>query len=251
MDPVKAAPFDPVALVARFAQAAPRAGFRVESMGSAAGVPLLALTRRTPGPRPRIYLSAGVHGDEPAPPHTLLRLLEEGAFDDRATWFLCPLLNPAGLARGTRENALGIDQNRDYRAPRSPEVQAHVAWLERQPPFDLTLCLHEDWESSGFYLYELNAAPQPSLAPAIIAAVGSVCPIDLAELIDGRTAQGGLIRPNLDPAVRPDWPEALYLRAHHTSLSYTLETPSCLPLAQRVQALTNAVKTAVRTLVGV
>lgn len=251
MDPVKAAPFDPAAFAARFAQAAPPAGFRVESMGAVADVPLLALTRRTPGSRPRIYLSAGVHGDEPAPPHALLRLLEEGVFDDRATWFLCPLLNPAGLARGTRENTLGIDQNRDYRALRSPEVQAHVAWLTRQPPFDLTLCLHEDWESTGFYLYELNIAHQPSLAPAILSAVGSVCPIDLAELIDGRAAEGGLIRPNLDPAVRPDWPEALYLRAHHTSLSYTLETPSSLPLEQRVQALAIAVKTAVRTLVGV
>ncbi|QYM80780.1 M14 family metallocarboxypeptidase [Horticoccus luteus] len=217
-------------------------------MGSAAGVPLLALTRRTSGPRPRIYLSAGIHGDEPAPPHALLRLLETGVFDARATWFVCPLLNPAGFVGGTREGPLAIDLNRDYLAPRSLEIQAHTAWLARQPPFDLALCLHEDWEATGFYLYELNAAGQPTLAPAILAAAGATCPIDLADLIDGRAAQGGLIRPLLDPAARPDWPEALYLRAHHTSLTYTLESASRLPLEERVATLVAAVQAAVKAL---
>ena len=94
--PLHPAPFDPPALAARFAAAARVAGFRVERFGDHAGTPLFALTKRPPGPRPRprIYLSAGIHGDEPAPPLALLALLEAGVFDDRAVWFLCPLLNP-------------------------------------------------------------------------------------------------------------------------------------------------------------
>ena len=31
-----------------------------------------------------------------------------------------------------------------------------MRWLARQPNFDLAVCVHEDWESVGFYLYELN-----------------------------------------------------------------------------------------------
>jgi hypothetical protein len=235
----------PADFVARIGDAARLAGFRAERFGEIDGVPLLALTRRTPGPRPRIYLSAGIHGDEPAPPHTLLTLLENGFFDRRANWFLCPLLNPAGFLRRTRENASGIDLNRDYRAPQSPEIQAHCRWLRHQPNFDLALCLHEDWESHGFYLYELNPAGVPGLAREIVSAVAPICPIETAEVIDGRPIdEPGIIRPIADPLLRETWPESIYLREHHARLGYTLETPSRLPLALRIAALGAAVAAA-------
>jgi len=224
------------ALVARLTAAGRAAGFHAEIFGEAAGVPLLALTRPAAGSRPRVYLSAGIHGDEPAPPQALLGLLEQGFFGDDCRWYLCPVLNPGGLVRGTRENPEGRDLNRDYRSPATPEVRAHIAWLERQPAFDLTLCVHEDWEARGFYLYELNPDGRPSLADPIIEAVRRIGPIDEAQIIDGRPARGGIIRPDGDPAKRDQWPEAIYLRAHHTRLSYTLETPSGRPWAERVGA---------------
>ena len=207
---------DPPAFAARIEAAGRARGFRCERFGGVAGLPLIALTRRTPGPRPRIYLSAGIHGDEPAPPLALLDLLEQGAFDDRAVWFLCPLLNPAGFNCRTRENADGLDLNRDYKALRSIEIQAHARWLGRQPNFDLAICLHEDWESSGFYLYELNPGVRPSLARRMIEAVAPICPIETAPVIDGRsTAEPGIIRPEIDPMLRDPWPESIFLRAHH------------------------------------
>lgn len=231
-------------MAARLAAAGRAAGFAVETFGEIAGTPLLALTKAAPDRRPRLYLSAGIHGDEPAPPRALLQLLEQGFFDARADWFVCPLLNPAGMARGTRENPAGHDLNRDYRSQQSAEIRAHVAWLRRQPEFDLALCLHEDWEAAGFYLYELNPDRRPSLAEAMIAAVRPVCPIDPADVIDGRPAADGIIRPDADPAKRELWPEAIYLRAHHTRLCYTLETPSGRPLAQRLAAHVAAVTAA-------
>jgi murein peptide amidase A len=225
--------------------AARAAGFVVERFGAIAGYPLLALTKRTPGPRPRVYLSAGIHGDEPAPPFALLEMIEAGMFDDRATWFICPLLNPVGFTRGTRENADPLDLNRDYKDLRSAEIAAHVAWLRRQPNFDLVLCLHEDWESAGYYLYELNPLDRPSLAVPMIDAVREVCPIETGAVIDGRDAAApGIIRPVADPLLRESWPEAIYLRAHHSTLTYTLESPSARPLAQRIAAHRRAVGTA-------
>jgi hypothetical protein len=172
-------------------------------------------------------------------------MLEEGIFDTRAVWFLCPILNPLGLAAGTRENPAGIDLNRDYRDPRSPEVRAHVAWLRRQPNFDFTLALHEDWESRGFYLYEQNPDLRPSLAAPMLQAVSRVLPLDQSEVIDGREARGGVIRPAGNPFERELWPESIYLRVNHTSLAYTLETPSSLPLGLRRQALRAAVEAAI------
>jgi protein MpaA len=241
---VKAPPLDPPALAGRFAAAGERAGFRREVFGEAGAVPLFALTRRTPGPRPRIYLSGGIHGDEPAPPLALLALLEAGEFDARADWFLCPMLNPEGLSRGTRENAGGVDLNRDYRHLESPEARSHVGWLRRQPLLDLTICVHEDWESRGFYLYELNPDGRRSLAQPMVEAAGAVCPIDTSPLIDGREARGGTIRPPGNPAEREKWPEAIYLVAHHTRQSYTIESPSSLPLGTRVAALSAALRAA-------
>ena len=139
-----------------------------------------------------------------------------------------------------RENFRGIDLNRDYRHLQSEEVRAHLDWLKQQPRFDITLCLHEDWESQGFYIYEVNPDQHPSLAGKIIEAVAKVCPIEKAQLVDNWPAENGVIRPNVNPAERPQWPEALYLITNQTRLGYTMEAPSDFPLPTRVTALVTA-----------
>lgn len=250
MSTVKATPFDPTDIARRFRAAGQTAGFQIEQYGEIDGFPLIAMTKRTPGQRPRIYISAGMHGDEPAPPLTLLRLLETGFFDERATWFICPILNPTGLVRGTRENANGLDLNRDFLDIQATETRRHISWLQRQPLFHLTLCIHEDWESTGYYLYELNPYQRPSLAQTILGAVRACCPIDEAAVIDGRTtAAPGIIRPIDDPLLRETWPEAIYLRAHHTTISYTLESPSAFPLEHRITAHRAAITSATARLI--
>ncbi len=193
---------------------------------------------------PRLYFSAGMHGDEPAGPLAIRQLLDEDAWPDASLWVI-PCLNPQGIRAGTRENADGVDVNRDYRHFRSAEAAGHVDWLHRQPRFDLTLLLHEDWESHGFYTYELNWKSRPSLAPAIIEAVRKVCPIDESTVIDGREiSEPGIIRPQIRPEERPEWPEALWLGVNKGPLSYTLEAPSDWPLEIRVRALVTAVRAA-------
>lgn len=192
----------------------------------------------------RIYLSAGIHGDEPAGPLALLQLLRENRWPANAEIFLVPCLNPSGFLTNRRENSHGLDLNRDYLHLQGDEIRAHVAWLERQPRFDLCLCLHEDWEAHGFYVYELNPDNQPSLAETMVQRVAAVCPVDQSEIIEGRPAKQGIIRPDLDPHARPQWPESFWLLTHKTRLSYTLEAPSDFPLPTRVNALVAAVQAA-------
>lgn len=229
---------------------AARHGWTVEALTTGTGLELPVFTR---APRregvcaPRLYFSSGIHGDEPAGPLAMLELLRQSAFPEDAWGWCCPCLNPTGLARNTRESADGIDLNRDYREVRAPEVRAHIDWLRRQPLFDLALCLHEDWEAVGFYVYEVNASSHASLAPAIVDAVRTVCPIDPSPLIDGREASHGIIRPTLDPAMRPEWPEAFYLLQNKTRLSYTLEAPSDFALDIRVAALVAGTRAAFDT----
>lgn len=195
----------------------------------------------------RFYISTGIHGDEPAGPLAVLRLLQQNQWPRSLDLYLCPCLNPTGFVSKRRENHLNVDLNRDYRHFKSAEVRAHVKWLERQPDFAVTLCLHEDWESHGFYVYELNPDQRPSLARTIVDTVSHVCPIDLSPVIEGRDAKDGIINPNLDPNSRPDWPEAFWLLQNKTRQSYTLEAPSDFPLEVRVNALVTAVNAALQT----
>lgn len=203
---------------------------------------LLVFRRTPPSPRVNIYISAGIHGDEPAGPLAALQLLKEDRWPADAAIWLCPCLNPTGLAMGTRENDKGIDLNRDFRNPQTEEVRAHTEWLRQQPKFDISLCLHEDWEANGFYVYESNPNNVPSLSEKIIAAVAKVCPIEHASLVDNWEASGGIIRPQVNLAERPQWPEALYLLANNSRVSYTLEAPSDFPIQVRVNAIVTAVR---------
>jgi ribosomal protein S10 len=198
----------------------------------------------------RVYVSTGIHGDEPAGPLAARQLLRENAWPRGLDLWLCPCLNPTGFTLNRRENGQVLDLNRQYLSPEAGETIAHIAWLRRQPNFDLCLCLHEDWESGGFYLYEQNPDHRPSLAEAMIERIAEVCPIDHSEVIEGRPAHNGIIRPSVDPRTRPQWPEAFFLIMHKTRLSYTLEAPSDYPLDARVAALTEAVNTALEVISG-
>jgi len=243
---------DPTGKVATFlndfASSAQEQGFRKEQVGETETSPLLAFTRHTPGPRPRLYISAGIHGDEPAPPVALFELIREGFFDHRANWFLCPVINPNGLQLGQRENQQGHDLNRDFLARRTPEIRSLTTWLNRQPPFDLCLCLHEDWEAEGIYIYEVNRRDTPGCAAEILQSAQAALPVDSATTIDERPIdEPGIIRPISDPLLRENWPETIYLNSHHTSLGYTFETPSGKSLESRVNALKLAVSAAVNS----
>ncbi len=232
--------------------AAARNGWAAGTFFQSDDLKLLALHRsaRSAGAQGarRVYLSAGIHGDEPAGPLAALQLIETNLWPESVEVWFCPCLNPVGFTLNCRENARGIDLNRAYLNPSVEEVIAHIAWLDQLPKFDLCLLLHEDWESHGFYLYEQNPDRRPSLAEPMIEAVGRVCPIDPNEEIEGRPAKNGIIRPTLDPRSRPDWPEAFYLIQNKTRLSYTLEAPSDFALPIRVQALVTAVNAALEKL---
>ena len=251
---------DIMAVLDDCADAARAHGWAREEIPVSSKPSLLAFIRQAPGGEaqpgrvtarhPRIYISAGIHGDEPAGPLAVRQLLQQNRWPPGLDIWLCPCLNPTAFILKRRENADGLDLNREYLEPKAPETVAHIAWLERQPQFDLCFSLHEDWESHGFYVYELNPDQRPSLAESIIKRAAEACPIDPSETIEGRPAQNGIIRPSVDPRSRPQWPEAFYLLTRKTRLSYTLEAPSDFPLPARVAALVNGVCAALEAVAG-
>ena len=221
-------------------------GWLIEDIPAGPKPNLIALTRKaaTGGAKiRRIYISAGIHGDEPAGPLSVRQLLLENHWPADCELYVLPCLNPTGFALNTRETDEGFDLNRQFLETKAPETLAHISWVKRQPDFDLCLSLHEDWESHGFYLYELNPDNQPSFAEAMIRRASEVCPIDPSEIIEGRPALNGIIRPNLGSRLL--WPESYYLlMSGKTRLAYTLEAPSDFPMNIRVAGLVNAVNAA-------
>ncbi len=59
-------------------------GWEMERIPAFAGIELLALRRRVPQPRRRIYISSGIHGDEPAGPLAMQQLLADDTWPDDA-----------------------------------------------------------------------------------------------------------------------------------------------------------------------
>src|SRR5262245_31418136 len=59
---------------------------------------VLSTMRRGPvEPRRRLYISAGIHGDEPAGPLVIRQLLQENQWPSQTAIWLCPCLNPTGF----------------------------------------------------------------------------------------------------------------------------------------------------------
>jgi len=223
-------------------------GFAHYVLTTVSGVEIPAYTKNEEGVG-SVYLSAGIHGDEPSGPYAMLEMLKEGYFDERLSWLLCPLLNPTGMSLGTRENAEGVDLNRDYLKRKTAEVHGHVTWLESQLVPDIFISLHEDWESEGFYLYEIQTHICRSDAKTILGDAKMVIPVEPSLIIDDHEVrEPGWIFHKPEPDSREQWPEAIFMAERGTKVSYTLETPSSLELEQRVKCHKVAVECAVRQL---
>ena len=187
-----------------------------------------------------VYLSAGVHGDECAPVWGLLEWAEENlaSFGNKPV-LIFPCLNPYGLIENTRRDGDGVDLNRHFQNKEISLIAAWQKFLEGRC-FDLAVNLHEDYDASGIYLYELARSASPG--HQLLAACEDLIPRETAAVVDGSDFDNGLLRHEPDDEemrriVEEDldgWPEAIYLYLHHVRDSFTFETPSELDLERRI-----------------
>ena len=226
---------DYAALMDGWQRVANRARLHGVTLGSAGELPIVMFaTAAAMRGEPAIYLSTGVHGDEPAPPWALLEwavanvpLLREGAF------ILSPCLNPEGLIANTRMDGRGKDINRRFHLPRDPLIKAWRQFIKGLCTV-VGICLHEDYDAQGCYLYELNPH-RNGLGERLMTAVEEVLPRDPRRVIEGRSARNGIIRrKDLPSGVRG--PEAIVLHELGCPITLTFETPSEFALDDRVQA---------------
>jgi protein MpaA len=211
-----------------------QSGLSMGVFAEADGYPLMVVESAATIPgTPSLYLSAGIHGDEPAPIEALIRWAEENKGRLKA-WNLTifPCLNPWGLERNIRFDAEGRDLNRSYNSRKLPQITAQLAVIKGRR-FDVAACLHEDYDARGFYLYEIAAA-RPHFGEEICRNLSRIMTKDSRSKIDGQRARGGLIRRRIRPDMLAGHPEAFRLHFHYAARTFTLETPSEEGLASRI-----------------
>ncbi len=202
---------------------------------------------RTGEGKPRVLLSAGIHGDEPAGVEALLSFFEQKPhWIGQFAFTLIPLLNPWGLRHNSRLNEQGIDLNRSFHRTDLPLIQELCALYARRGPFSLALLLHEDYDACGIYLYETGPSGEVRFGEEILSRVSPWCPVDPRDRIEGRKHRNGILaRP-----LRRKWfekiglPEAAHLHFAGCRRVFTIETPSEFDVGLRVKAHMEAIDAA-------
>ena len=212
-------------------------GLELQVLGEVDGLPVLCASA---GPRdvPTIYVNGGTHGDEPAGVEAALVFLESGIgrWRDRVRFEVVPCLSPWAYIHNSRLNAQGVDINWAFLRDDVSEVEVLKQFVEGKV-FAGVLDLHEDWESPGFYLYEMFGERGP-LGQAMVDAVAKVCPLNGNAEIEEEVAVNGVIHPNMEVAKRKRGegiPIALYQRGY-TGHLVTAESPTEKDMDMRVSA---------------
>lgn len=199
------------------------------------------------GKKKRVLISAGIHGDEPSGVETACAFLERGEFKRfERDWeiTLLPCLNPFGFEYATRENHEKKDLNRFFKYHPPPREIVPIQQILNRP-FDLTLELHEDSDSPGYYLFQrIETHSKRSLGRRILDEVEKTMAINLNEKIDGMAANRGLIEWTPDADAMKWWPMAVYAASRGSRFCFTLETASGFSMNARVDAHLTAIRTA-------
>lgn len=193
------------------------------------------------GDRVRIGLFAGIHGDEPAGSHALVRfvglLCNEPHLAAGYDLFFYPVCNPRAFAAGTRFSPSGKDLNREFWR-NSPEPEVRLLENEiRSKAFQGLVSLHSDDTSDGIYGFVRGAVLTRGLLEPALAAAEKIIPRNRMPIIDGFPAENGIISECYDgiltspPDLRP------------APFEIILETPQSAALHLQVEAFVVAIRT--------
>ena len=224
-------------LVTRWRAVAKQAGVQLRKFAHADGFDLFYLQTPCLGSAPGLYVSAGIHGDEPAAPEALLRWAEKHvARLAGRPLLLFPCLNPWGLRNNVRTDASGRDLNRLFH-DETHGVITGVRGIAKPHRFSVAITMHEDYDAQGIYLYEVYRGGR-HVGEKLLAAGRRLLPADSRAKIEGRTAKAGLIRRRISPKLfeRIGLPEAIWLHRQHSDSTFTFETPSEADIELRIRA---------------
>ncbi len=204
----------------------------IELIGIAHDYPIHQIRLASSADTPRhILITGGMHGDEPAGVEAVLQFLarDNTALLKKFSFQVIPCINPYGYVHNTRETCGDIDINRAFETDDIAEV-AIIKKALGQTQFSLTIDFHEDYDATGFYLYE-GKRDEKYIGPKLTAAgkaIGQLASDDPGE--DAPDLAEGVYK------VADSWgtqglaPYLLHFHSEHVIIS---ETPTVWSLEQR------------------
>lgn len=225
------------ALLKRWRGVAREANLRLVNLSEEGPYPVIGLCNRRRIAGAGLYLSAGIHGDEPAAVQGLVHWAEENVEVLRENpVVVLPCINPWGLSENRREDRKGCDLNRCFDRPGVAPIGAILEFISGRD-FAVAVSLHEDFDANGIYLYELARRGEQS-GEALLERVEGIIPRH-AGGVEGRRPENGVIRRSrgLVGLAREigGMPESILLFLNGARAAFTFETPSEFSLHRRVR----------------
>ena len=204
----------------------------IERIGTAHNYPIHQIRLAASAPEPQqVLITGGVHGDEPAGVEAVLQFLARDNIKrlKNFSFLIIPCINPYGYVHDTRETCGGVDINRAFETDDIAEV-AIIKKALGQTQFSFAIDFHEDYDATGFYLYE-GTRDEKYIGPQLAAAAEAIGPVDpedtdkeAPDLVEGVYK------------VSPEWgtegliPYLLHFHSKHVIIS---ETPTIWQLERR------------------
>jgi hypothetical protein len=140
---------------------------------------------------PVIWLSGGIHGEEPAGAYATF-LVYKILKSKNIPCIVFPCMNPWGFDRNKREGMNGMDLNHSYELVNgeSPKcIESQKKFINVSNTVKLVLCLHEDTDANGCYLWK-----SPSISEEITKQIlGVASKIDDRIDIEGYKNNNGVV----------------------------------------------------------
>ena len=205
----------------------------IECIGTAHSYPIHQIRLASSAPKPQqVLITGGIHGDEPAGVEAILQFLtrDNTAHLKNFSFVIIPCINPYGYVHNTRETSDAVDINRSFETDNVAEV-AIIKKALGQTQFSFAIDFHEDYDATGFYLYEGKRDEQyigPELAN-VAKAIGPIDPEDPGE--DAPDLAEGVYKVANAWGTQGLTPYLLHFHSEHVIIS---ETPTIWQLEQRI-----------------
>jgi protein MpaA len=137
------------ALITRWKKLARKSGLEIVPLAKQGDYETIALRGSDRGESEGLYLSSGVHGDEPASIWGLLEWAEANPqILKKDSVVILPCVNPWGMVNNVRVDIRGRDLNRMFQNKTLPFFRAWRKLVGDQQ-FRMALNLHEDYGAQG------------------------------------------------------------------------------------------------------